>query len=166
MLLLVFLAFGCRKKEVKPEEPPTSNNPTTPAEYYNLSISARAAVYSQTAVPLGASDTRDSTYFQIMVGDRIVNAQAGTNLPSYYNTVVKLDSVKPGQDIVFSVRMRTFTKNAKETTLRLNKAWLNKTADSSEVILYSAASYTIPVQYSYSTDTTGQAVKSFTFIAP
>lgn len=154
--LLVLLVFvSCKKDDVKPTPVPT---PVPVVNHYELNVSAKPAVYTQTASPLNPSTTNDSTFFELSVNGNVKKSDQMRS--SLSNNVILSDSAKTGDQILLLVRMRTHTQNAKECTFKLNKAWL---LNGSETVLSSAVTVTIPVVY---TDSVGRASHTWTFTAP
>lgn len=155
-IVLVLLALvSCKKKDDPKPDPTPVPGPVT--KYYEMNVSTKPAVYTQTAYPFNTSDSRDSSYFTLKVNNMIASEDSQPQSTSNY---VYKDSVKTGDKISFSARMITYTKNAKECTLRLNKAWL--TQGSTETVLATTNTVVVPVQY----DSLGRASYTWEFSAP
>jgi hypothetical protein len=153
VLLVLVIFVSCKKEGVKPTPVPT---PVPVVNHYQLNVSMKPAAYTQTATPFSVNETRDSSYFKITVnGSEVESLKAGNQ----NQNVVLIDSVKTGDKINIFVRMRTYTKNAKDCVFILNKVWLM----SPENVLSSAQSVTVPVVY---TDSVGVSDKSWEFTAP
>lgn len=152
-LALLLLLWSCKKDDTQPAPTPV---PVPIVNHYQLNVSMKPAVYSQTATPFNVYEPRDSSYFKITVNGSETESLKAENQGQ---NVVLMDSVKTGDKISVSVRMRTYTKNTKECVFKLNKVWLM----TPENVLSSAQSATVPVLY---TDSTGRADKSWEFTAP
>jgi hypothetical protein len=160
-LMILLVLFSCKKKDTQPHEP----EPPTPAPtyYYKLTASVKTAAYTQTASPFGATDSKDSTYIDLKAGLRSVGTKSVSNLT--INVVTVLDSVKTGEKITLNLKMLTYTKNAKECKFQVNKVWLTRT-DNVETTLSGAVTSTVPVVYSFTPDTLGQASRVWEFSVP
>lgn len=155
LALVLIVLWSCKKDDSKPAPAPTPT-PVPVVKYYEVNVSAKPAVYTQTASPMGATDLRDSSFFFLKVNGAIVQQ---AQQPMSNINVVLTDSVKTGDQVSIEVRMRTYTQNAKEAVIKLNKAWLM----SPETILSSASSKTVPVTY---TSGVGKANQEWIFTAP
>lgn len=155
-LILLVICASCKKND-DPKPNPTPD-PGPVVNHYEFNLSVKPAVYTQTAAPYNVIDSRDSSYFTVKVNNLTIieDSQAKST-----NNYVYKDSVKTGDDISYSVRMITYTKHAKECTLRVNKAWLMN--GSSETVLANTNTVVVPVSY---IDSIGTASYTWQFSAP